>query len=512
VHTAVELDHCTVHTAVELDHCTVQAQIHTAVELDHCSVRAQESSEDVSGGLPFLADLALGLSVLACSMLRILYNGPEVTREEDACHDLLCSKLLQRCQWQVEANGAISPALTPSPSPLPLTIEEDREFTYPSDVLIPPPGLMPGAYFDLPRIRLPPGIMSRLREVSGRGRPQFRPSIKEVIRPDVMEEVIVSCVIKHLTLVDALQSLVNFQYREEHAEEYDLLCKIMAETFKKINAMERQLQSVAELEQKWQNEVEEAQQGKLENNAPFFHDYHFFENKMKELELLCSLKEVPLDWGDLENVVLTLREKFFQEVNSVHLKSGVPLAKTKALVKSLMNRTELLLHVTIAPHCRSLSTTPAGTPACKSVSDTKTVVPGVKQPVFLRSMSAPSDLEMIANQDLEFPHSSQRRRHHPTSHRSSSFTLLQSLAMEDSRDKPTYSVLLGQLFAFIGTLPDQSVSSSSFLSAAQTRWRRGSTRKQALVHMRELLTAAVRVGGVTHLVGPVTMVLQGGPR
>lgn len=56
------------------------------------------------------------------------------------------------------------------------------------------------------------------------------------------------------------------------------------------------------------------------------------------------------------------------------------------------------------------------------------------------------------------------------------------------------------------------VSSSSFLLAAQTRWRRGNTRKQALVHMRELLTAAVRVGGVTHLVGPVTMVLQGGPR
>uniref|UniRef100_H2RKX3 HECT domain containing E3 ubiquitin protein ligase 4 n=1 Tax=Takifugu rubripes TaxID=31033 RepID=H2RKX3_TAKRU len=145
-----------------------------------CTVRAQESSEDVSGGLPFLADLALGLSVLACSMLRILYNGPEVTKEEEACHDLLCSKLLQRCQWQVEANGAISPALTPSPSPLPLTIEEDQEFTYPADMLIPPPGIMPGSYFDLPRIRLPPGIMGRLREVSGRARPQFRPSINYV--------------------------------------------------------------------------------------------------------------------------------------------------------------------------------------------------------------------------------------------------------------------------------------------------------------------------------------------
>lgn len=66
--------------------------------------------------------------------------------------------------------------------------------------------------------------------------------VREVIRPDVMEEVIVSCVIKHLGLVDALQSLVNFQYREMHREEHDLLCKIMAETFKKINAMERQLQ------------------------------------------------------------------------------------------------------------------------------------------------------------------------------------------------------------------------------------------------------------------------------
>ncbi|XP_067256066.1 probable E3 ubiquitin-protein ligase HECTD4 isoform X7 [Chanodichthys erythropterus] len=478
-----------------------------------CTVRAQESSEDVSGGLPFLADLALGLSVLACAMLRILYNGPDITREEEACHDLLCSKLLQRCQWQVEANGAISPALTPSPSPLPLTIDEEREFTYPSDILAPPPGPIPGACCELPRIHLPPGIMGRLRELSGRARPQFRPSIKEVIRPDVMEEVIVSCVIKHLGLVDALQSLVNFQYREMHREEHNLLCKIMAETFKKINAMERQLQSVAELEQKWQNEVDEAQQGKLENNSPFFHDYHFFENKMKELELLCSLKEVPLDCTDPENAVMALREKFFHEVNATQQqRSSVPLAKTKAFVKSLINRSELLLHVTIAPQCKSLSTTPTCTPACKSVSDAKSMAPIVKHPVFLRSMSAPSDLEMIANSDVEFTHGAQRRRLHPSSHRSSSFTLLQSLVIEDSKDKPTYSVLLGQLFAFIGTTPDQTVSSTSFLSAAQTRWRRGRTRKQALVHMRELLTAAVRVGGVTHLVGPVTMVLQGGPR
>lgn len=104
--------------------CTVRAQVYKRVwmfEQQHCLITlsvqkhreqyfmkraflflllmflpSKESSEDVSGGLPFLADLALGLSVLACSMLRILYNGPEVTREEEACQDLLCSKLLQR--------------------------------------------------------------------------------------------------------------------------------------------------------------------------------------------------------------------------------------------------------------------------------------------------------------------------------------------------------------------------------------------------------------------------------
>ena len=56
------------------------------------------------------------------------------------------------------------------------------------------------------------------------------------------------------------------------------------------------------------------------------------------------------------------------------------------------------------------------------------------------------------------------------------------------------------------------VSCESFLSAAQVRYKRSNTRKQALVHMKELLTAASRVGGVTHLVAAVTSVLQHGPR
>ena len=56
----------------------------------------QEWTEEVAAGLPFLADLALGLSVLSCTMLHLLYQGPQRTSDEDICQHLLKSKLLQR--------------------------------------------------------------------------------------------------------------------------------------------------------------------------------------------------------------------------------------------------------------------------------------------------------------------------------------------------------------------------------------------------------------------------------
>lgn len=51
---------------------------------------------------------------------------------------------------------------------------------------------------------------------------------------------------------------------------------------------------MAELEQKWQNEVDDAMHGKLENNVPFFYDYHFNEVSpgaaLGACAPLCSLK------------------------------------------------------------------------------------------------------------------------------------------------------------------------------------------------------------------------------
>ena len=60
------------------------------------TVRAQENTDEAYNGLPFAADLALGLSVLGCTMLHLLYQGPEITAEEVKCQHLLKSRLLQR--------------------------------------------------------------------------------------------------------------------------------------------------------------------------------------------------------------------------------------------------------------------------------------------------------------------------------------------------------------------------------------------------------------------------------
>lgn len=80
----------------------------------------------------------------------------------------------------------------------------------------------------------------------------------------------------------------------------------------------------------------------------------------------CPRRLCGMSWRMTKPTPVSLsREKFLQEVNSLTQKPSHPLAKTKTLVKSLMNRAELLLHVTIAAQSgltRSISGTPAETP------------------------------------------------------------------------------------------------------------------------------------------------------
>ena len=81
---------------------------------------------------------------------------------------------------------------------------------------------------------------------------------------------------------------------------------------------------------------------------------------------------------------------------------------------------------------------------------------------------------------------------------------------ETQEDKTAESIVLDQLFSFIGSHPETAVSCVSFLKAVQVRRERSLTRKMALNLMKQLLNAAISVGGATHLVSTISSLIGKG--
>jgi len=63
---------------------------------------------------------------------------------------------------------------------------------------------------------------------------------REAIQPEILEESILSAVIKHFDLTDTVRNIT--QHEEHQTEEFLLLKDIMSETYKHTYAMIRQLQ------------------------------------------------------------------------------------------------------------------------------------------------------------------------------------------------------------------------------------------------------------------------------
>ncbi|XP_052243277.1 probable E3 ubiquitin-protein ligase HECTD4 isoform X2 [Dreissena polymorpha] len=458
------------------------------------TIRAQETPEEISTGLPFLADLALGLSVLACTMLQLMYQGPEKTREEEACQHLLKSKLLQRCVWQ---SGTVSTA-PGSPKPSPRVSQAVDPCLSPMSPRI-------------PRIKLPSEIMKNLLSLAQRHPPHLRPSMSDAIKPDVILERIVSAVVKHLGLEETVRFFTPS--KENHTDEFQLLTSLMEEICRRTDALVRQLQALADLEQRWHTELIDRREDKTLNTPPFFHDYHLQETQFKALFMLCFLKDVSMDSSKLEDAATELREKLDGEISSSNANSDSdPLQKTRQLVDGILSRLDLLLHVNISPGdagtlTRTVSQCLEAIKSGSQVmvrSDTDIIHATVS-----RSMSAPSGVDCFHDDTILDLAKKHRRR---PKQKPDPMTILQDLVDDQEVGLSPHAILIGQLFQFIGSAPEKAVSCEAFLQTAKLRWLRGNTRKQALVHMRELLSAASRVGGATHLVAAVTSVLRHGPR
>eukprot|EP00092_Neocalanus_flemingeri_P030552 GFUD01033172.1.p1 GENE.GFUD01033172.1~~GFUD01033172.1.p1 ORF type:complete len:4225 (-),score=861.78 GFUD01033172.1:307-12981(-) len=438
------------------------------------SVRAQEQ-EDSSTILPFMADLSLTLSALVCSNLEVLYGGRDLVKEELNCEHLLQSKLLQRCVWEKprKVSGMYC-----------IDEEIDNE-----------------SFMELPRIKIPQDCIEKLRNLTSIKLPHLRPSVGKIIAPENMEEAIISTVAKHLSLTDVIRNLST--HEAENSLEYFSLIDIMVETYQKVNALIRKLQTIAELENHWENEVDDLREEMLKLSEAFFTNYCHDESKVKDLALICFLKDVDFDPKKPQKSSDELLKILENEANKPASNSEVSLAKTSTIVTGIMQRLELLLQVSIPnvfDQSKTLDTMTRSLQNWPSVGEAKS---------FKKQMSF--DIEQSLDDSiLQIPKLQLKRKIRKMKQTESTINYIGKGGDED--DKLPHSRLLDQLFDFIGSHPEKAVSTEDFLEAVNIRKVRGFNRKQALAMMKELLNAAVNVGGGTHLITAVAFLLQKGPR
>ena len=136
---------------------------------------------------------------------------------------------------------------------------------------------------ELPRIRISPDIMNKIRIISNAQPPTLRPSIQRLIEPEKLEEAILSVVLKHFDMKDMVDNLSL--HEADMSNEYFTFVEIIQETYMKFNRLVRILQQIAEIENKWNDEVIELRAGLLDLNECFFANYCHDESKIRSLTL-----------------------------------------------------------------------------------------------------------------------------------------------------------------------------------------------------------------------------------
>ena len=249
-----------------------------------CIVRPQELADTSPMGLPFLTDLYLSLASVCCSLIGRLYSGPTPSAEEEQCQDLLSSDLLQCCVWSQDEG---------TPDTLPL---HEENFPLPSPSQHTP---------------LPVKVLEQLRALVRKPQPTLRPSILELLQPNLLEDLIVSVCLKQHGAESALDILGQGVSEAELEGWKDLLEVVFA----RINGLERRLQLLAQLESSWWNDVEDIVSGTHPGpSEAFFFGLLHQESSLKNLELLCCLKDVVMNQNDVLSTARQLQEQMEMDV------------------------------------------------------------------------------------------------------------------------------------------------------------------------------------------------------
>ena len=168
--------------------------------------------------------------------------------------------------------------------------------------------------------------------------------MKKIICPDLLEEKILSVVIKHMGLFETIINLTN----GENSSEFFILSELITAVHFKICSLIRRLQVLANLEQQWSDEVEKMREGEIDAKDVFFHDYLHHESKTKELSLLCFLKGIKIDSNSQEQKIMQeLKDLIEKEARTSDFKQDKGTT-TQSIVKGIFARLDLLLKVDIS--------------------------------------------------------------------------------------------------------------------------------------------------------------------
>lgn len=113
---------------------------------------------------------------------------------------------------------------------------------------------------------LPPVIIHRLRELAGKPQPTLRPSTRELLQPELLEEAIVCVCLKQHGVKSALKVLGQ----SADSPSLEANKSLLEAVFTRVNGLERRLQALAELERNWWHEVEDMVEGRMGPNDAFF--------------------------------------------------------------------------------------------------------------------------------------------------------------------------------------------------------------------------------------------------
>ena len=286
-----------------------------------------------------------------------------------------------------------------------------------------------------------------------------------------------------------------------------LLSDIMMDVYIRIASLIRKLQNFAELESKWANEVMNIKENMVSLKEVFFSDYLHHELRAKDLNLLMFMKNVKEENPNraVEELKSILEKEALLEnsraadtnvsssssSSSTGIESGkLLLPMTVKLTKAIFGRLDLLLKADTdcsstggGGHHLSHPNACSGNVMSMSLQNW----PQTKSLKRQQSSELEKSLDDSILQINKLHRSISRLKQSRSIIESSNTMSMLATSPLDLHSNP--EIVVNDLFDFIGSNPETSVSPSDFLKAIKRRITRCHARKHSLERMRLILQA-----------------------